>query len=67
MPSVARLTDRQLLEFQLRKTTVDHARNTLLMVEESFEKWCKDTVRSFGVEGKFDIDLKTGEIVKRAS
>ena len=53
-----------LMEFRLRRNSLDLARFNFLMVEESYQAWCLRMAAKYGMEGKFNIDAGTGLILK---
>jgi len=54
-----------LQEFRLRRATLDTARFNFLMIEEAYNRWCKDICNKYGLSGKYDIDVQTGAITPR--
>lgn len=57
------LSQEELQEFHLRKQTLDNARCTAIMVEESFETWFKKIAAKYNLSGmKFEINPKTGDL-----
>lgn len=53
-----------LLEYRLRKSTLDLTQFQFLMVEESYKIWTASLGKKYRMAGKFSVNAETGEITQ---
>ena len=64
--SVIKLLPEDLLEFQLRRATLNNAKFQSLMVEESYVLWSKNLRVKYTIPtAKFEIDPQTGVVTSK--
>jgi hypothetical protein len=56
------LSAQDLQEFQFRQATLNRARHTYMMVQESYQGWIKSAAIRYGFSGEITISMVTGEI-----
>lgn len=54
-----------LNEFRVRRAAVDQAVLASAMIQAGYGAWADELRARYGIVGKFDVNLATGEIVMR--
>ena len=60
------MTADELVEFRLRRTTLEQARCQFLMIEESYQHWCEAIGKKYELAGKFSVDSASGALMPQA-
>lgn len=60
-----KLIPADLKEFRYRRAALEQQCVALAMMQENFEAWIADLKVKYGVRGKFDIDITTGQLIPR--
>lgn len=60
-----KLSPEDLYQFRLRRSAVEQAVMTASMIQEGYRAWTADVKAKHEIEGAFDVNLETGEIVLR--
>ena len=61
-PAKKALSQGDLQEFRLRHQALMIASHQQLLVKEAYDKWLADKGAEYGVKGKFEVNIQTGEI-----
>lgn len=64
-PAPKCLSPKDLMELQLRSQQVQHITHQKLMIEEAYQQRVASTLHTYGCAGKFEIDMRTGEITPK--
>jgi hypothetical protein len=56
------LSEGDLQEFRLRHQTLIIATHQQVLVQEAYDKWLVEKGVEYGVKGKFNVNLQTGEL-----